>query len=185
MKVKMKRCPKCKQFLPKAKFGKDGKTKDGLFRQCKKCKSEYDKKYRFVHRQDIKCQQKKYRLTHQQQIKEHRKKYNLLYRRQIKESLHRHFQDLRSRAVEIVGKGKLTCVDCDCDDIRLLEINHKNGGGNKEYRSRGYSRFFNGIISGRRKTDDLNLLCKVCNARHAAGLKYGKDLTKHWEIKWR
>jgi hypothetical protein len=25
-----------------------------------------------------------------------------------------------------------TCVSCGCSDIRLLEINHKNGGGRQE-----------------------------------------------------
>jgi len=45
------------------------------------------------------------------------------------------------------------------------------------YTENGLAHVFDLYCSGRRKTSDLNLLCKVCNALHYLELKYGK--TKH------
>jgi hypothetical protein len=75
----------------------------------------------------------------------------------------------------IVSKNNPVCENCGCTDIRLLEINHKNGGGTKE-REKGKSsaKFAWNIYMGRRNIDDLNLLCKVCNALHALEMKFGK-----------
>lgn len=65
------------------------------------------------------------------------------------------------------------CVNCGCDDFRLLEVNHKNCGGAKEIRTKG-SGFYGDIINGKRKIEDLELLCRVCNALHFLQFKYGK-----------
>ncbi len=37
----MKQCTKCKKWKDKSKFGKDGKSKDGLRYWCKECNSQY------------------------------------------------------------------------------------------------------------------------------------------------
>jgi len=79
---------------------------------------------------------------------------------------------IRLNALKIVGKGKLECSNCSCKDVRILEINHVNGGGNQETKWLASSRFFLDIVQGKRKTDDLNLLCKVCNIAHFVKLKY-------------
>lgn len=74
----------------------------------------------------------------------------------------------------ICGSIHPTCVRCGCDDPRLLEINHKNGGGNREMQKGKYSsQFLYAVVKGTRKTDDLELLCKPCNAIHALELRYG------------
>jgi len=75
----------------------------------------------------------------------------------------------------IVSGNNPICENCGCSDVRLLEINHKNGGGTKE-RAKGKSsnEFAWNIYMGRRSVDDLNLLCKVCNALHALEMKFGK-----------
>ena len=43
-------------------------------------------------------------------------------------------------------------------------------------RSKGKAsnKFVNDIFMGRRAVDDLNLLCKVCNALHALEMRFGK-----------
>jgi len=82
---------------------------------------------------------------------------------------------------KICGSINPKCVRCGCDDKRLLEINHKNGGGSEEYgrNSKGKSlkrssvTFYYSILDGRRSTDDLEILCKPCNAIHYLELKYG------------
>ena len=81
----------------------------------------------------------------------------------------------RKSALLLVGNGNVRCENCGCEDIRFLEINHKNGGGNKELkRGKVSNKFYWDITMMRRKTSDLNILCKVCNNLHALELKYGK-----------
>lgn len=77
------------------------------------------------------------------------------------------------------------CVRCGCDDIRLIEVNHKFGGGNKEYqKGKKVWKVHQDIVRFRRKTDDLELLCKPCNAIHYLEMKYGKLPVKVvWEGK--
>jgi len=59
-----------------------------------------------------------------------------------------------------------------CDRSELLEINHKEGGGGKELRGTGH-KFYREIAKLRRAVDDLELLCRPCNAIHYLELKYG------------
>lgn len=74
----------------------------------------------------------------------------------------------------IAGSEKPICVYCGCDDIRFLEINHKNGGGSKEFKKgRNSANFLWAIVTGRRKTDDLEVACRVCNALHYLKSKFG------------
>ncbi len=84
--------------------------------------------------------------------------------------------DMRRKLFAIISKSaNPKCVNCGCDDIRLLEINHKNGGGNREYkRGKSSATFYWNIIMLRRDTEDLELLCRVCNAKHALEIKYGE-----------
>lgn len=90
-----------------------------------------------------------------------------------------HWIRKRYRVLNIVGKGVIKCANCGCDKIELLEINHMNGGGTLENNNVGI--FICNILGGRRKTDDLNLLCKVCNSLHYLELKHGK---LPYKIKW-
>ena len=130
-------------------------------------RKEYIKKYNEGHREKrlkyyrdnrehILKIKKIYRDTHQTEIKEQRKKYRL-------------------NILNIVSNNNLYCVRCGCNDVRLLEINHKNGGGVKELKNgEKVHQFYQSILKGERKTDDLELLCKVCNSWHALELKYGE-----------
>jgi hypothetical protein len=82
---------------------------------------------------------------------------------------------IRKVIFNIISNNNPVCENCGCDDLRLLEINHKHGGGTKEsQKGKNSNRFYLDIYKGRRKTDDLNLLCKVCNALHYLELKNGK-----------
>lgn len=72
---------------------------------------------------------------------------------------------LRIEAMKKISP-ELRCIICGCTIFEALEINHKNGGGNKEYRKQRHLYFYKAIISGRRKTDDLEIRCKVCNIVH-------------------
>lgn len=78
----------------------------------------------------------------------------------------------RRRALLVVGRGSVSCVRCGCDRPDLIEINHKNGGGGKELRGLG-NKWHRQIAKLERPVDDLELLCKPCNAVHALELKHG------------
>lgn len=78
----------------------------------------------------------------------------------------------RTTALLLVGRGTIRCVRCGCDRQELIEINHKHGGGAKEVKGKG-SRMVRDIALLRRPVDDLELLCKPCNAVHALELKHG------------
>jgi predicted Zn-ribbon and HTH transcriptional regulator len=78
----------------------------------------------------------------------------------------------RSVLYVVAGTTDVKCK-CGCNDIRFLEINHINGGGTKEFRAKG-SRVYWDIIQHKRPVDDLEVMCKVCNALHYLELKYGK-----------
>ena len=74
----------------------------------------------------------------------------------------------------------MVCVSCGCDREELLEINHVNGGGGKEFKKKG-NKFYIDIAKMRRETNDLELLCKPCNAIHYLELKFGN---LPFQIKW-
>lgn len=78
----------------------------------------------------------------------------------------------RLAVLGVVGHGRVACVRCGCDRPELLEINHINGGGRKEYLESG-TQFYRNILNLVRDTDDLELTCRVCNALHALELKHG------------
>lgn len=75
-------------------------------------------------------------------------------------------------------QDKISCIRCECDDPRFLEINHKNGGGAKEqHETKIYGRGFEmSILKGNRKTDDLELLCRPCNHIDYLERKFGQEI---------
>jgi hypothetical protein len=82
--------------------------------------------------------------------------------------------------------GGVRCVRCGCSELAALEINHINGGGHREQvetRRIGYVLHCD-IVAGRRKTDDLNVLCRVCNAVDYLERKY-PEMKGMWVIIWR
>ena len=89
---------------------------------------------------------------------------------------------LRREALETIGSGHIACVECGCDQYECLEINHKNGGGAVERRIVSRKSFYRRVITGARAVDDLEITCKVCNARHALEMKFGP---LPFEIKWK
>ena len=73
---------------------------------------------------------------------------------------------IRLKAYQVVSrKEKPECVNCGCDYLPLLEINHKNYDGfelRKNGEPRGYALWLS-VIKGERVTDDLDVRCSVCN----------------------
>lgn len=79
----------------------------------------------------------------------------------------------RERALAKVANGNPQCINCGCDFFPILEINHKNGGGCQERRTKSNNMLYRDIIAGRRSVEDLEVACRVCNALHFVRLKHG------------
>ena len=100
----------------------------------------------------------------------------------LRENKKRHIRKLS--VFNILGGAK--CKYCGCDDLNALEINHKNGGGNRARRlSRGGKTGGNSLVdeicSGRLSPDVVEVTCRVCNAWHYITKKIGYD---KWKITW-
>lgn len=90
--------------------------------------------------------------------------------KKVKEIDARAKRKLRMRVLEYLGGAK--CKRCGCTDVRILEINHINFGGNKEQKEKGYWNFLRNILRDKRK-DEFEVLCRVCNAVHYCEEKFG------------
>ena len=64
--------------------------------------------------------------------------------------------------MDILGEKK--CVFCDFSDIRALQIDHINGGGNREYRKFGsYSVYLYYVKNPEKAKKMLQIVCANCN----------------------
>ena len=122
---------------------------------------------------------KKYYQDHKEIRSKYSKQYYIKHKEYLIKCVKERDTKLRINVLNIISEGNPYCIRCGCDDVRLLEINHKYGGGNKELtkerqEGRKTLSFYRDIIKGKRKTDDLELLCRVCNSWHYLELKYGK-----------
>jgi hypothetical protein len=90
----------------------------------------------------------------------------------------RHLLKVRLKVLEILGGAK--CVYCGCDVYEALEINHKNGGGCAEAKTRT-TYIVNDILLGKRNKEDFEVVCRVCNAWHYISKRIGLN---NWVISW-
>lgn len=67
--------------------------------------------------------------------------------------------------IRVILKLGGKCVCCPQIDVRVLQINHKNGGGNREQISRWTNKnsLIISILDGTRQVDDLEIRCANCN----------------------
>ena len=159
-----------------------------------------------VEREKNRLHCKKYYETHKEQHREYARKWEKAHRNEPKykeysrlkskkwhdadinrarEVYKRHNRKLKLIALQTISKvNEPFCVRCGCKDLRLLETNHKNGNGTKDincYTGRG-SGFNRAIIKGIRKVDDLEVLCKVCNAWHYVEQKFGLKYNVEFKV---
>lgn len=83
---------------------------------------------------------------------------------------------IKERCLAKLCNGDIKCQRCGQTNRDLLEVNHKDGKGERERVSRGYNMygFYAEIVNGKRNIDDLEVLCKVCNNAHYAELLTGQ-----------
>lgn len=115
--------------------------------------------------------------------REKQREYQRIWASKRKSKATLHYRELRERVLVFLGNK---CVHCGCTIKGALEINHRNGGGRKEkkeyYGALTSRSFYYDILSGRRKIDDLELTCRICNAYHY--LKIIKKIPGEWKIEW-
>jgi hypothetical protein len=71
---------------------------------------------------------------------------------------------LRAKVFETLGGAQ--CSNCGCDVFEILEVNHINGGGCQELKTKQTRQLYRDIIHERVEQNDYNVLCRVCNALH-------------------
>lgn len=69
-----------------------------------------------------------------------------------------HPVNIRRQALTVLG---VFCVHCGFDDIRVLQIDHINGGGFKERKALSARSIYNKVV--RQETNDYQVLCINCN----------------------
>lgn len=107
------------------------------------------------------------------------REYKREWARKNRKSQKEYVKILRAKVLKKLG-GE--CVNCGCTIPEALEINHINGGGNKEYSKTCRKQFYLDIIAGRRTIDDLELTCRICNNWHY--LVEIKGIPDGWTITW-
>jgi hypothetical protein len=113
------------------------------------------------------------------------REYQEKHRDIILPKLRQNTKNRRYQAMTILSKGTPKCIYCECDYFPFLEINHINGGGSQERKSdlaKG-SHLADNIVNGNRKTDDLEVCCRVCNALHYLKMK-DIEMAKHFTVVW-
>lgn len=86
-----------------------------------------------------------------------RKEYILLYNKKM-------YQIYKEKAFRLISGGNIFCRNCKTTN--KLEINHINAGGGKDRKGQGAGTFYRKVALGKRKTNDLELLCRKCNMLH-------------------
>ena len=134
-----------------------------------------DKAQREKNKEKLKKQKNEYYQKNRETLLEKSKKYaqeNSVSRKKYLKVYH------EKKRLEVSKKidPTMKCANCGCDDPRFLEINHIKGGGNQEHKKRGKKVTRNMILLihlKKRGIEDLNILCKICNALDYLERKYG------------
>src|SRR3990167_11066355 len=103
---------------------------------------------------------------HRERSTEATRRYSKRHPERVKPARREQYLSRKIRAMETVGGA--ICNRCGCDELDYLEFNHKNGGGAKEFREnskiKGYLGMTDQLLTGKRIGNDIEILCRVCNA---------------------
>lgn len=93
----------------------------------------------------------------------------------------RAYANRKKKAFLVIGGA--ICVRCGCDEIEFLEFNHIDGGGCKEHRDSNCKPMMDRILTKDRHTNDLECLCRICNALDYLERK-NPEMAKNYSIKY-
>ena len=166
----MKECIKCHRLLEESGFEKERN-------QCRRCRN--DRRNERNRKGGISYEKQKQ--WDRRYIETHREYVNAYNRKKWPTMI----QDLKLKAFSKISNGKIECSRCGCPVLKCLEVNHIHGGGTKDTTMYDRNqRFYRDVVSCRRKTDDLNLLCRGCNGFDHLERIYGKQVVGSWDVKW-
>jgi hypothetical protein len=170
-----KQCTHCDLILPLDNFYSSKRFKDGKHYYCKECDKELARTDYLVKRSAKLTYAAKYRDDNKDRIKDYR-----LTNPNVKLAKKKNYTKRRFKVFQTIsensGSQMIKCNRCGCTQFDLLEINHINGGGKRNGEHDNTYAFYSGILKGERKTEDLEILCKICNAWHYLELKCGQRL---------
>lgn len=176
-------CSRCKISHPIERFYKRSSRPSGFRSECKECTDKATYLYYEKNLDRINTRRREHIQNNNERINTYRRRYwhdNNEYLNMRKKE----WRAVRKTDVLLkVGRGELKCVNCSCNVVRCLQINHINGGGRKEIKLiKDARRFYDMILSGERTIDDLNLLCGVCNWMDHMERKLGYKGA--WKVTW-
>lgn len=92
----------------------------------------------------------------------------------------RAYNNRKLKAINLVGDAY--CNKCGCNELDFLEFNHIGGGGCKDWRDNDGAAMMDRVLNGR-PVDDLEILCRVCNALDHLERK-NKEQSLRFKILW-
>jgi len=116
-------------------------------------RQEYQRQYYRENHDQIRAKQRAYRTQNIDKL-----------RANDRESYHRQYWAWRREIFQRLGEK---CCRCGFSDSRALQIDHKNGGGSREWKARGW-KHLRTILEN---LNDYQILCANCNwiKRHERG----------------
>lgn len=147
----MKTCTKCGKEKPEIEFRKSKKRKDGLQVWCKECVCGYSREYYQKNRIKLLENQRKWRERNPEKAKQ-----------MGKEAMKRLLLKRKTSAYDLLGNK---CNYCGISDIRVLQIDHIEGNGIKDRKTKkGYitsqTIIYKKVLENPEK---FQLLCANCN----------------------
>lgn len=121
----------------------------------------YSRKYYIEHKEDRKI----YRQEHKKEAKTYRKKWHEEHSEEEKARSKKYREEYRKKIFLLLGNK---CANhqknygCDCADIRVLQIDHINGGGKKELKLfvGHLKKYYENILQ---HPENYQILCANCN----------------------
>lgn len=148
--VEVRRCTKCKDIKSLEDFYISNKISGYRHYRCKVCDNQRRGELQKDNREYYSIKQKEWRNQNSEHYIEYANGYN--YRR---------YNDVRDKALQAVGRGKIECVRCGFSDIRAIQIDHIDGKG-WEHRKTCSSRYqyYEEITAN---FELYQILCANCN----------------------
>ena len=153
-----------------------GKKVRAKYRETHK---EENRLYREKNKEEIKRKQHENYLKNREAIIQRTTKYHHDHKEERQKWYAKYYQDIRLKVLARIDP-QMKCAMCGCEDTRFLEVNHIKGGGNKERKKlskNGKDESQNMILlihKKKRGIEDLNLLCRACNAVDHLEREFGK-----------
>lgn len=147
---------------------------------CSGCSNRMRKYYQ-ANREEIIAKVEQYKTNNREIVLEGKRKFSEEYNQRdyvkakAREWARNYRRGIKILVLQKVAKGGIIkCSQCRCDDVRLLEVDHVNGGGTKErLRFNSNTEYYKWILF-HRNIEDLAILCRLHNQLRALESLYGK-----------